>query len=183
MNKKKLLILLILSIFCIGMVMGSASAVGGYYHNVPKSKYTHVSANKIINKYSKSSIKAEKTGICTKVIDGDTIEVNLDGVLTTVRLLGIDTPESVNPDESKNCEEGIVASNFTKSLLNGTHVYLEYDQELTDKYGRTLAYVYLEDMTFVNELLIKEGYAKPLIIEPNVMHSDILIERSTQYED
>lgn len=119
----------------------------------------------------------------TRVIDGDTIEVNLDGVLTTVRLLGIDTPESVNPDESKNCEEGIVASNFTKSLLNGTHVYLEYDQELTDKYGRTLAYVYLEDMTFVNELLIKEGYAKPLIIEPNVMHSNILIERSTQYED
>ena len=119
----------------------------------------------------------------TRVIDGDTIEVSLDGVCTTVRLLGIDTPESVNPDVSKNCEEGIVASNFTKSLLNDTYVYLEYDQELTDNYGRTLAYVYLEDKTFVNELLIKEGYAKPLIIEPNVMHADILIERSTQYED
>ena len=111
-----------------------------------------------------------------RVIDGDTIVVNIDHTHTTIRLIGIDTPESVNPDESLNCEAGEAASEFTRTLLNEQTVYLEYDQERYDPYDRTLAYVYLEDGRMVNEILIQEGYADAMIIKPNIRHRDLFEE-------
>ena len=98
-----------------------------------------------------------------KVIDGDTIEL-VDG--TKIRYIGIDTPETVHP--SKPVEfMGKEASNFNKTLVEGQCVHLEYDVERTDKYGRTLAYVYL-DTLFVNAELVKQGYAQILTIPPDV---------------
>lgn len=103
--------------------------------------------------------------------DGDTIVVNKNGQEKTVRLIGIDTPESVHPDESKNTKEGEEASNHTKDILQGTTtLYLEYDIEKEDKYGRTLAYVWLNEDTsnmenMLNYRLVKEGYATPMQVK------------------
>ena len=107
----------------------------------------------------------------TRVVDGDTIVVNIDGEDTKVRMIGIDTPESVASDESRNTPEGVIASDYTKSILEGTKVYLEYDQELYDQYGRTLAYVFKEDKrTMIQEELLAEGYARVMTVEPNTKY-------------
>lgn len=103
-----------------------------------------------------------------RVVDGDTAIIAIDGEDTRVRFIGVDTPESVNPDESKNTPEGKEASDFTKELLTGKTVYLEYDVQLTDDYGRTLAYIYLDDgVTMVQTLLLEKGLATTMTIQPN----------------
>lgn len=111
-----------------------------------------------------------------RVVDGDTIIVSIDGQDTRVRLIGIDTPESVADDTVKeNTEEGKEASAYTTTLLEGNTVYLEYDQETLDEYARTLCYVYLHDKrTMVNELLLKNGYARTMTIEPNTKYKERL---------
>ena len=95
-----------------------------------------------------------------KVIDGDTISVDIDGTTTTLRLIGINTPETVDPRKPVECF-GIEASNHAKELLTSKQVRLESDptQDERDKYDRLLRYVYLEDSTFYNEQMIKDGYA------------------------
>lgn len=89
-----------------------------------------------------------------RVIDGDTIE--LDGG-EKVRLIGVDTPETVHPNKPVEYF-GKEASKFTKNMVEGKFLKLEYDWQRTDKYGRMLAYVYLLDGTFVNAEIIKQGY-------------------------
>lgn len=83
------------------------------------------------------------------VVDGDTLAVtDEDSNEFKVRRIGCNTPESVSSDENKNCEEGRLASQYTKSLLSeGQTVYLEYDNDRYDKYGRILAYVWLSEPT------------------------------------
>jgi len=95
-----------------------------------------------------------------KVVDGDTITVNINGNDETLRLIGIDTPETVHPSKPVECF-GIEASNKAKELLNGQKVSLEADstQGKRDKYGRLLYYVFLEDGTHFNKLMIRDGYA------------------------
>lgn len=89
-----------------------------------------------------------------RVIDGDTILIDGD---ERVRLIGIDTPETVHPNKPVEYF-GREASEFTKRMAEGKQVRLEYDWERKDKYGRTLAYVYLEDGTFLNAEIIRQGY-------------------------
>jgi micrococcal nuclease len=95
-----------------------------------------------------------------KVVDGDTLTVLIDGKNEKVRLLGINTPETVDPRRPVQCF-GKEASAKMKSLVGGGVVRLEYDdsQGLHDSYGRILAYVYKEDGTMVNRQMIAEGYA------------------------
>lgn len=103
-----------------------------------------------------------------RVVDGDTIIVSIEGTDTRVRMIGVDTPESVNPDASKNTENGKIASEWTSKLLTGKQVYLEYDIEKKDKYDRTLAYVFLSDkVTMVEDELLRNGMAEVMTIEPN----------------
>jgi micrococcal nuclease len=111
-----------------------------------------------------------------EVVDGDTVEVELAGSTETVRLLGVDTPETVDPDEPVGCY-GPEASGRTKSLLPpGTAVLLERDEEARDRYGRLLAYVRrADDGLFVNEALLREGFAETLIIEPNHAYASQLL--------
>lgn len=92
-----------------------------------------------------------------QVVDGDTIKVS---ELGTLRLIGIDTPETVDPRKPVQCF-GKEASNKAKELLSGKKVKLEFDesQGRIDKYGRTLTYVFVEDGTFFNLEMIKQGYA------------------------
>lgn len=100
----------------------------------------------------------------TEVVDGDTIKVSLLG---TLRLIGIDTPETRDPRKPVQCF-GIEASNKAKELLSGKKVYLEYDPaQKQDKYGRTLAYVYREDGLFYNAEMIKQGYAHSYVRFPH----------------
>ena len=95
-----------------------------------------------------------------KVVDGDTIAVKINGIKETLRLIGIDTPETVHPSKPEQCF-GIEASNKAKELLSNKSVRLEGDstQGERDKYGRLLRYVFLEDGTSFNKLMISEGYA------------------------
>lgn len=117
----------------------------------------------------------------TKVIDGDTIEI-ANG--ERVRLIGIDTPESrVNQktqrDSLRSGQDvqsiaiiGKEATNYMKALLEKKTVRLEFDVTQRDKYGRLLAYVYLDDL-FVNAEIVRAGYASLMTIPPNVKYSSL----------
>jgi micrococcal nuclease len=95
-----------------------------------------------------------------RVVDGDTIVVSIGGKSETVRLIGIDTPETVDPRKAVQCF-GKEASDKTKELLAGQRVMLEKDpsQGERDKYGRLLAYVYRSDGLSINKYLVEQGYA------------------------
>ncbi|MFM7678883.1 MAG: thermonuclease family protein [Roseiflexaceae bacterium] len=95
-----------------------------------------------------------------RVADGDTITVKYNGVNTSVRLIGVDTPETVDPRKPVQCY-GVEASNYTKSQLNKQTVYLEFDesQGITDRYDRLLAFVRRADGSLFNYDLIANGYA------------------------
>ncbi len=114
-----------------------------------------------------------------KVIDGDTLRLE-DGRL--VRLLGVDTPESKHSEVpvqlfSKEAYE------FSRQMVEGFKVRLEYDVEPTDKYGRTLAYVYLEDGRMLNEELLKRGYAYVLRYYPFKKKAEFLIIQEKAREE
>lgn len=119
-----------------------------------------------------SSEKLQAT--VSRVLDGDTVEVTLDnGTVEKVRLIGIDTPESVHPDAEKNSAEGIAASEFTKEKLLGKSVSLELDVGERDQYGRLLAYLYTSDGLMYNAYLAVEGLANQMTYQPNVRWVDL----------
>jgi len=110
----------------------------------------------------------------THVADGDTIAVSLGGREEEVRMIGVDTPETVDPDEPVQCF-GPQASAFTHRLLDGAPVELGFDTERRDVYGRLLAYVYLPNGRpggrLVEAMLARRGLARPLTIAPNDSHA------------
>ncbi len=121
-----------------------------------------------------------------RVIDGDTLQLETG---ERVRLIGIDTPEMHESDklyrdshrtgeDIRTIQElGRRAYEFTKKLVEGKRVSLEFDVEKHDKYGRLLAYVYLKkDGTFVNAQIIQEGYASLMTIPPNVKYADLFLK-------
>ncbi|MDA3840145.1 MAG: thermonuclease family protein [Patescibacteria group bacterium] len=108
------------------------------------------------------------------VIDGDTIKVNIDNQIKTVRLIGIDTPETVHPEKPVECF-GRESSQKLKELLSGAEVYLEKDktQDNLDKYSRLLRYVYRNDNLFINKWMIENGYAYEFTYEiPYIYQND-----------
>ena len=131
------------------------------------------------------SASAGEKAVVKRIVDGDTITVVSGGNDVKVRLIGIDTPE--NRENSKALRDsnrsgsdleailsqGKQATAFLKSILKkGDTVSLEYDTVKNDKYGRTLAYVYLSDGRFLNDLIISSGYASPLTIATKVKCND-----------
>ncbi len=96
----------------------------------------------------------------SKITDGDTLHVIIEGNDETVRLIGINTPETVDPRRAVECF-GKEAGERMKEIAKGKIVRLEYDdsQDLRDTYGRLLAYVYLEDGQMINRKMVAEGYA------------------------
>ncbi len=92
----------------------------------------------------------------TRVIDGDTIVIDTVG---TVRLIGVDTPETVDRREPVGCF-GPEASAFTREMASGKMVRLDYDIDRFDRFERTLAYIYLPDGTFLNAALVQQGYSR-----------------------
>ena len=122
-----------------------------------------------------NELKLEEVEV-TRVIDGDTFECVINGKTQKVRLIGVDTPESVHHDKNKNTEEGKEASDYTKEKLQGKKVGLEYDVQKNDKYGRILAYVWNESKMYNLELLEK-GYAKVMTTPPNIKYSELFLEK------
>ena len=117
---------------------------------------------------------AEPARIVT-VVDGDTVEVEVGGRTERVRLLGIDTPETVDPDRPVGCFGPEASARTAELLPDGTEVQLQRDVEGRDQFGRLLAYVFrADDDTFVNEVLVTEGFAEVLVIEPNGAYADRL---------
>ncbi len=126
-------------------------------------------------------VRAEAGRTVSRVLDGDTLKLD-NG--ERVRLIGIDTPETHdNQKLSRDVARrgsgreaqlamGRAAADFSRILLEGKSVRLEFDVETKDRYGRTLAYVYLSDGTFANEQIIRQGYAYPLTVPPNVRHAE-----------
>lgn len=122
-----------------------------------------------------------------RIVDGDTIVVAFpDGSEDKVRLVGIDAPESVAADESRNTEEGRIASDYLKGLLSvGAPVWLERDVSDRDQYGRLLRYVWLEkpvDPTdeqeiaayMLNAVLVDQGYARAKRYAPDTAYNEVL---------
>jgi micrococcal nuclease len=111
-------------------------------------------------------------GRVVRVVDGDTIRVELDGHEERVRYIGIDTPESVKPGTPVQCFAKKAAA-FNEHLVGGRRVKLVRDVEQRDRYGRLLAYVYPADGgPMVNETLVARGYARTLTIPPDVRFAD-----------
>ncbi len=120
-----------------------------------------------------------------RVVDGDTIEVSFSGEKHMVRLIGMDTPESVyNKRTKKQAKEsdmsqkeivalGKAAKRFVQSRVKtGDIIRIEYGTLSKDKYGRLLCYVFLENGAMLNKVIIKNGYAVPLTIPPNVKYKN-----------
>ena len=115
---------------------------------------------------SANSLQSDLAKIVS-VIDGDTIVLEVQNQTETVRLLGVDTPETVHPSKPIECF-GPEASAFTKAtLVKGSSVKLLRDVEPRDRFQRLLVYLFLADGTLFNQLLIDRGFARTLSIEPN----------------
>ncbi len=109
-----------------------------------------------------------------EVIDGDTIVVAFAGGSSdTIRLLGVDTPETHHPTKPVQCF-GPEAEAFARKRLEGRIVRLEDDVERRDIYGRRLSYVHLDGKRF-NDVLLRRGFARLLVIEPNVAHARTML--------
>jgi micrococcal nuclease len=103
------------------------------------------------------TVNAQDFYLCTRVVDGDTIIVRINGKKERVRIIGVVTPETKHPKKPVQYF-GKEASAFTERMVEGKKVRLEYDFQKRDKYKRILAYVYLEDGTFLNAEIVKQGY-------------------------
>lgn len=180
-----MIVLIVVSIVLISKYSNSDKK--GFFECI--KEYATSSFSDILPKGNESEASEVQLEAVTliRVIDGDTILVkNSSAAELRIRMIGVDTPESVNPDENKNTEEGRAASKYTKSMLKeGSVYYLEYDEEKTDKYGRTLAYVWLrsdvtnnKDKEYIKEnmynaILLANGYATTLKIPPNTKYSSV----------
>ena len=110
-----------------------------------------------------------------KCVDGDTFKITLNDEVKSVRMLAIDTPESVHPTKKVEAY-GIESSKYTCELLtNASKIELEYDNnsDKTDKYGRILAWVFVDD-ELLQDILIKKGYAEVAYLYGNYKYTDLL---------
>ncbi len=125
-----------------------------------------------------------------RVVDGDTIVVKIEGKEEKVRLIGVNTPESTTDKEPFGKE----ASDFTKRALEGRRVYLEFDVQERDKYGRLLAYVWLKQpgreptesdirQYMFNAIVVLEGYAQVMTVPPNVKYSDYFVKFQSEAKE
>ncbi len=130
-------------------------------------------------------LHAQQTTTVTRVVDGDTLKIRYWGKEESIRLIGIDTPESrVNKKTKKDAkrsgqdiktiiEMGKRATKYVESLVKpGDLITIEFDAQEKDRYGRLLGYVYLSNGKMLNEEIVKAGYANVMTIPPNVKYQD-----------
>ena len=171
----KLLIGLSLATFFLGV---GFLLFGTNFESVPPSSFSptpEVWGTPIATSSAAVEVDGEKA-VVTKVVDGDTIVVSFGGNNEqTVRLIGIDTPETVDPRRPVGCF-GKEASNKAKELLSEKEIILQKDVSETDKYRRLLRYVFLPlpdgRILFANDYLVREGFAKVLTYPPDVKYNE-----------
>ena len=137
-----------LAVLVLSVIVGLALVYSGYQSSPMTKSNNSIKANSPVSKV-------------IKVIDGDTAQIEINGQTKTVRYIGMDTPEIVDPRKTVQCF-GREASSKAHELLDNQSVTLEYDELVgdQDKYGRLLAYVILPDGSVYNKRMIAEGYAK-----------------------
>ncbi len=187
--KKLLFLLLSLSLLTLPACESVDSVNNSEPKNEPKQEIEvdkHSDGAKDDNEFKKDAEITEQSpehivASVTRVVDGDTIVVNMDGKEEKVRMILVDTPETVHP--SKPVEPfGPEASEFTKETLDGQQIGLEIGVQERDKYGRLLAYVWLGDKMF-NKLLLEKGLARVSVYPPNTKYVDEFKEIEAQAKD
>jgi micrococcal nuclease len=117
------------------------------------------------------------------VIDGDTVDIDIDGNTERVRLIGVNTPETKHPTKPIECFGPEASAYLTQLLPKGTHVRIERDIEARDRYGRMLLYLYrASDNLFINLDLVLRGYGTPMSIEPNIFHRNDFVHAAALAE-
>lgn len=140
---------------------------------------TFCSSNK--NDLSETQEQIQEWYPVTKVVDGDTFWVdNGTSKGIKIRLTGIDAPESQKRWKREEGYYGKESKAYLTKLLKNKRVRLETDIDSLDRYGRTLSYVYLENDTFVNAIMVKEGYAVIMTVPPNVRYADLFYKLQVQ---
>jgi micrococcal nuclease len=124
------------------------------------------------------SCAAPTAPVVTRVIDGDTIEVNINGIIYKVRYIGIDTPE-LDDERPEFCALAQEAAKLNRQLVEEKAVRLEEDISETDKYGRLLRYVYVDGI-FINAELVRQGLAWAKTYEPDIKYQDVLEEAEAE---
>ena len=118
-----------------------------------------------------------------KVVDGDTVDIDLDGHTERVRLIGVNTPETKHPTKPIECFGPEASAYLTTLLPKGTTVRIERDVEARDRYGRMLLYLDLgSNDLFINLDLVARGYGTPMSIEPNTFHRNDFVRAAAQAE-
>ena len=171
MNKLSFTILLLLVLLFIAVYAythsGGLDEDGGHTDQATGEYHFHGKPNAVTPTetavppipYVQEDFTGDTTYKVIRIVDGDTVIISYEGTNTTIRLIGVDTPETKHPDKGEE-EYGAEASEFTQNLLQGESVYLRFDdQNTTDRYGRTLAYLYrVPDGLFVNLEIVRQGY-------------------------
>ena len=118
-----------------------------------------------------------------KVVDGDTVDIDINGHTERLRLIGVNTPETKHPTKPIECFGPEASAYMTQLLPKGTTVRIERDVEARDRYGRMLLYLYLgSDDLFINLELVARGYGTPMSIEPNTFHRNDFVRAAAQAE-
>lgn len=186
---KKIIITLLGTLVCVFSGCGPITNSGKEYliFSSGSSSSPETSEDIIEDEFEQENELVEVT--LESVVDGDTLKVCFpDGNTRKVRLLSVNAEESVASDESRNNEYGVMASDYLKEYLSNTNtLWLQYDVEQQDQYGRELCYVWLSDQVDVtnngdienymlNAILLKNGYVYTVIYEPNHRYKDIFLD-------
>ena len=162
-----------------GALLLTLAACGGAAAN--GSSANGNSANGEPTNGSSAAGKVEANATMVRHVDGDTIVIKIEGRQEKVRLIGINTPESVDPRRPVQCFGREASAHLDELLPPGTPLRIVRDVEARDRYDRLLAYVYrADDGLFVNLAQIRDGYARLYTFPPNVAHVDQLRDAERQ---
>lgn len=149
-------------------------------NNTQSGQDTEVEVTRVVTDNTQSGQDTEvldgEEALVTYIVDGDTIDVSIDGNTYRIRYIGMDTPERGAPyfDE---------ATEANRELVEDQAVILVKDVSETDRYGRLLRYVYLQDGTFINAELVRQGYAVIATFPPDVRHQDLFLTLQQEARD
>ncbi|MBU3968623.1 thermonuclease family protein [Patescibacteria group bacterium] len=170
-------------ILFIGVLIGMQFRnTAGQSPVLSKSKITNEKTNEanVQNVLEPQNKLQTETYKVTRVVDGDTIDIEIGDKIERVRYIGIDTPETVDPRKPVQCF-GIEASKKNKELVEGKMVRLEKDITDRDKYNRLLRYVFVDDV-FINLELVKQGFAYSYSYPPDIKHQDEFLKAQQEAE-
>lgn len=155
----------LLAAICVA-ILSALGVISPFGESVGEPAAPSATSTATASGVSAAATSTDGAYLVTKVVDGDTIRVDIDGVSVAVRYIGIDTPETVHPSKPVECF-GVEASKKNAELVAGKRVRLQKDVSDTDRYGRLLRHVFVGD-THVNLALVAEGYAHASSYPPDV---------------